>query len=342
MIRRALDDGWRVEVAAIDLDAAWAAPLHPGDMGPGLMRSRFAGPQGGMHLPPALRGMSFVAQVRLHDGSLVTFDARQPEQAAGWPYRVLASLAVLLAAVVGVSLLAVRWATRPLKVLADAADELGRNIHRPPMAETGSIEVARAAHAFNTMQARLVAYLRERTSVLAAMSHDLKTPVTRLRLRAELLPEAEQRRKFTQDVEEMEAMVAATLEYLRGAYGRRRSAGRHRCVAGKLAVRCGGNRRAREPDRAAATAVQGSAHRIEALPAQSGRERVKYGEGASVEVCDDAGQLQIIVRDDGPGLPPQGGLESRLELPRRPGYLRASSTPTSNPTPTTAPTVVQG
>ena len=100
---------------------------------------------------------------------------------------MLLSLAVLLAAVVAVSLLAVRWATRPLKALADAADELGQNIHRPPMEESGPVEVVRAARAFNTMQARLMAYLNERTSVLAAMSHDLKTPVTRLRLRAELL-----------------------------------------------------------------------------------------------------------------------------------------------------------
>jgi HAMP domain-containing protein len=90
-------------------------------------------------------GFSFVSQVRLRDGSLVTFDARTPQETAGWPYRLLLSLAVLLTAVVVLSLVAVRWATRPLNALADAADELGCNIDRAPMEENGPVEVARAA-----------------------------------------------------------------------------------------------------------------------------------------------------------------------------------------------------
>ena len=76
--------------------------------------------------------------------------------------------------------------------------------------------MVRAARAFNTMQSRLKAYLRERTGVLAAMSHDLKTPVTRLRLRAELLTDPQLRLKFTKDLEEMESMVGAALDFLRG------------------------------------------------------------------------------------------------------------------------------
>lgn len=238
-------------------------------------------------------------------GTLVTFDARQPDAAGGWPWRVLASLAVLLAAVVGVSLLAVRWATRPLKLLADAADELGANVHRAPMAESGPIEVARAAHAFNTMQARLVAYLRERTSVLAAMSHDLKTPVTRLRLRAELLPDAEQRRKFTQDLEEMESMVAATLDYLRGAHGA--EAVQPVDIAALL-----------ESLQSDVTEMGGrmdvSGRPLQTYPAQPGalkrcvrnlvENAAKYGGGVEVEVEDDAAALRILVRDRGPGLPP--------------------------------------
>ena len=96
--------------------------------------------------------LSLVAQVRLRDGTLVTFDSRQPASAESLPYRLLASLAVLLVGVLLVSLLAVRWATRPLNTLADAAEELGRDIQRPPLPEAGPVEVRRAARAFNTMQ----------------------------------------------------------------------------------------------------------------------------------------------------------------------------------------------
>ncbi|QHE86211.1 ATP-binding protein [Hydrogenophaga sp. BPS33] len=306
VIRRALGDGWAVEAVAIDDAATWAAPLHgPGAFGPGAVRGGSGGPHGAMHAQAAQRGLSFVAQVRLHDGTLVTFDARQPEQAIGWPYRLLASLAVLLTAVIAVSLVAVRWVTRPLKVLADAADELGRHIHRPPMAESGPIEVVRAAHAFNAMQARLVVYLRERTSVLAAMSHDLKTPVTRLRLRAEMLPDAQQRRKFTQDLEEMEAMVAATLDYLRGAYGAEDA---QPIDVGALleslqadVIETGGRMtltgRALQPYPAQPTALKRCVRNLV-------ENAVKYGDVAAVEVQDDPAALRITVRDEGPGLPP--------------------------------------
>jgi signal transduction histidine kinase len=254
---------------------------------------------------PGRGGFAFVAQVRLRDGTLATFDARQPEPAEGWPLRLLASLAVLLATVVALSLVAVRWATRPLQSLADAADALGRNIDSPPMAERGPVEVVRAARAFNTMQVRLGAYLRERIRVLAAMSHDLKTPVTRLKLRAELLEDPALRLKFTRDLEELESMVAATLDFLRGTAG---------------------TERAQPVDMEALLAsVQadlsemGHAVRIEGRPLQpyTGQpaalkrclrnlleNAVKYGEAAEVVVDDDAQRLRIEVRDRGPGIAP--------------------------------------
>ncbi len=215
MLRRFLVDGQPVVVTVAE---APAMPLGPAAKG------RFKGPD--MHggwMPPGFAahntsqpGLSFLAQVRLHDGTLVTFDARQSAQTANWPYRLLLSLAVLLVAVIAVSLIAVRWATRPLNALANAAGELGRNINRPPLEEKGPVEVARAARAFNTMQARLAGYIRDRTRILAAMSHDLKTPVTRLRLRSELLDDPQLRAKFTGDLEEMESMIGATLDFMRG------------------------------------------------------------------------------------------------------------------------------
>ena len=136
MIRRFLGDQWPIDVIVAD-----AAPLAPAyGRGPGgAVQGSMHGPFGGAMHSPAQPGLSFVSQIRLHDGALVTFDARQPEQKADWPYRMLLSLAVLLTAVVALSLVAVRWAIRPLNALADAADELGRNIHRPPMEESGPV-----------------------------------------------------------------------------------------------------------------------------------------------------------------------------------------------------------
>ena len=165
-------------------------------------------------------GVSFLIQVRLQDGTWATFDTQVTQESATLPWRVLLTLATLLAAVLLLSYIAVRWVTRPLQLLATAADELGRDINRPPLPEGGPAEVSRAARAFNTMQTRLVQFIDERTRLLTAMSHDLKTPLTRMRLRAELLEDANLREKFEADLLEMEAMVTQTLEFMRGLTNR--------------------------------------------------------------------------------------------------------------------------
>jgi signal transduction histidine kinase len=306
MVRRFLGHAWVVETVAVGTPGASGWPPRGRDAyAQRGMGGRFGGEAGRMH-HGAAAALAFVTQVRLHDGTLVTFEARPPEASPGWPYRVLASLAVLLAAVVAVSYLAVRWVTRPLQALAEAADDLGHHLHRPPMAETGPLEVARAARAFNAMQARLVAYVRERASVLAAMSHDLKTPVTRLRLRAELLPDPALRRKFTADLEEMEGMVAATLDYLRGAQGGEAvqpvdMAALLESVQVDLAETGGQvtvTGRPLAPYPGQPTALKRCVRNLL-------ENAVKYGRRAAVDVQDGAAALRILVRDQGPGLPPE-------------------------------------
>lgn len=302
MLRRFLGDEWPVESVIAATAPAGVLSRHGPALGvPGPMH----GPFGGAMHSRAQAGISFVAQVRLHDGTLVTVDARQADQGAGWPYRMLLSLAVLLAAVLVLSLVAVRWATRPLDALADAADELGRNIHRPPMEESGPIEVVRAARAFNTMQLRITAYLRERTSVLAAMSHDLKTPVTRLRLRAELLADPQLRLKFTRDLEEMEGMVAATLDFLRGTAGSETAQPVDMTAlleslqadlsetGGQVTI----TGRALRPYVGQPTALKRCVRNL-------AENAVKYGKSAFIEVDDNDERLRILVRDEGPGIPP--------------------------------------
>lgn len=158
----------------------------------------------------------FLIQVKLDDESWVTFMQHFPDRLFNLPYRMLASLLVLILTVLVLSFFIVRKITKPVDALVLAADELGRDIQRPPMDEGGPREVSRAAHAFNAMQARLNQYIKDRSRLLAAISHDLKTPITRLRLRTELLNNVELEAKFLSDLDDMQAMVNETLDYMRG------------------------------------------------------------------------------------------------------------------------------
>jgi signal transduction histidine kinase len=297
MLRRFIGDGRPVAVAVTESEVVTPAEIRkgPGPMAPWMGAAMHVGWQ------PSI---SFVAQVRLNDGALVAFESRQPAQTAGWPYRLLLSLVVLLAAVVAVSFVAVRWATRPLKALADAADELGRNIDRAPLPEKGPAEVVRAARAFNTMQERLAGYIRERAATLAAMSHDLKTPVNRLRLRAELLEDSEAKKKIGQDLEEMESMILGTLEFMRGG----ETAEKPRPVDINALLE---SLQADAQDIGAQIRIEGAASgpyfgRPQALKRCLGNlvdNALKYGNSAVMLVDDAPERLAIRIRDRGPGIP---------------------------------------
>ncbi len=185
---------------------------HEGMHGPGgAMMGR--GPRAAMMAgdQPVLR-----TEVQLRDGRWARFDAELPAAPDALPWRLVLTLAVLLAAMLLLSTVAVRWVVRPLHLLAEAADALGQDLERAPLPEDGPREVRQAARAFNTMQRRLSNFINDRTRVLTALSHDLKTPLTRLRLRAELLDDDAQRERFEADLREMEAMVVQTLEFMRG------------------------------------------------------------------------------------------------------------------------------
>ena len=312
MLRRFLADDRPVVVR---LTETAAAPLASSGQhrfgGPGMHGSGMR-PWAAMH-SAAQPGVSFIAQVRLRDGALVTFNSRQPAQTENWPYRLLGSLGVLLVAVIAVSLVAVRWATRPLNALADAADELGRNIHRAPMEEKGPLEVARAARAFNTMQARLVGYIRDRTRIFAAMSHDLKTPITRLRLRSELLEDAQLKARFTKDLDEMESMVGDTLDFLKGL-----ESGEPVQPVDIMALleslqadilETGGRV---EIDGRSLKPYPGKAQALKRCLGNLIENAVKYGKSACVLVDDNDACLELRIQDQGPGLP-QAELEKVFE-----------------------------
>ncbi|HHB91921.1 MAG TPA: HAMP domain-containing protein, partial [Thioploca sp.] len=157
----------------------------------------------------------FYANIQMQDGNWVTFEHTHPiREDIATPWRLILSLVVLLSIVLALSLLAVHWVTRPLAFLTEAAEHLGRNIHHPPLSENCPIELRRAIRAFNQMQIRLTRYLEDRTRVMIAISHDLKTPITRLRLRIEQFED--EKKPFIKDLDEMQTMINATLDFMRG------------------------------------------------------------------------------------------------------------------------------
>ena len=162
-------------------------------------------------------GKQVQAHLTLSDGSPLTIDVhpRMLPIAQWLPYVLVIQLLLL----VGCCWFAVRVSIRPLVALADAADTLNPNMKTPPLAETGPAELTRAARAFNAMRERIAQFIEERVQILAAISHDLQTPITRMKLRAELAEDSEEKRKMVQDLAEIERLVQEGLAYARSTHG---------------------------------------------------------------------------------------------------------------------------
>jgi signal transduction histidine kinase len=153
--------------------------------------------------------------LQLDDATWINFAAPFVEAPKGFTDRSMLLLALAALIVVALSIWAVRRLTAPLATLARAAELLGRDFNAAPLPESGAREMRQAAHAFNLMQQRLQTFVRDRVHMMAAISHDLRTPITRLRLRAEFVDDEEQRRKMLADLADMEAMIDSTLAFAR-------------------------------------------------------------------------------------------------------------------------------
>jgi signal transduction histidine kinase len=186
-------------------------PLH-------RMRRDVSSADGQPSSGPTLRRFErlFDVTVTLPDGDKAVFRAVAPRMGPRLPRLVFVELGVLALALSIVLYVMTRTITRPLGDLARAADEVGRGATTMPLKETGVREIRRATRAFNSMQERLRRYLDSRTQVLAAMSHDLRTPLTRLRLRVESIEDDQLRQRCVEDLEEMSNMVRGALGIFRG------------------------------------------------------------------------------------------------------------------------------
>ncbi len=164
---------------------------------------------------PASDPLQLHLALTLRDGTPVTVELDPPD--TGLSSWVLAALAFQLAILAVFSSIAVRIATQPLARLAEAADELGPDLRGAVLDEGGPKEVARAAVAFNTMQRRLADHIAERVRILAAISHDLQSPITRMRLRTDLLDDSSLKQKLQNDLSTMQALIEEGIDLARSA-----------------------------------------------------------------------------------------------------------------------------
>lgn len=153
--------------------------------------------------------------IPLSSGQWLTFNLALPEHVPSFSYQLIAAMLVATAILVAVAVLAAKRVTAPLRILAEAAQRLGKDVNAAPIPEVGTIETRQASHAFNEMQVRLRELIDNRTRLLAAISHDLRTPLTLLRLRAENASDSEDRERMLANIAEMDAMVGAILQYSR-------------------------------------------------------------------------------------------------------------------------------
>ncbi len=245
-----------------------------------------------------------VFDIRLNSPGWVRFNYLRPLGITEWPYPLIAYLGVLALAILALVLWAVRLATRPLSALANAAEDFGHNLQRDPLPERGPIEVRRAAHAFNGMQSRLKQFLDDRTRLLTAISHDLRTPITRMRLRSELLDDVTLREKFIRDLDEMAAMTGETLDFLRGLDSAE-SVEPIDLMALLETIQADLAEQGQSVtiEGALTRPIRGRSSLLRRLCENLIQNALRYGQRAEISLRTTGSVVEIVIRDHGPGIP---------------------------------------
>lgn len=257
----------------------------------------------GLAPAPFVEG-DFVAALRLSDGKWAVVQPAPEPFPNSWQRRVLLWFAIALAIVVPLGWLFARRLVKPLDRFAGAAEQLGRD----PAAEIGALdgpaEIGRAAHAFNLMQNRLRAFVEDRTAMIGAISHDLRTPLTRMRFRIEDVEAEDVREGLLEEVDEMEAMIAQVIDFIRDASApaRRERLDLNtivedvvedmRLIGGNVVI-----------ERAEQAQVEVDVLGLRRLLDNLIENAVKYGDRARIRLHRVLDEAVIEVIDDGPGLP---------------------------------------
>jgi signal transduction histidine kinase len=290
-LRVALGSGYDVDVAATADPAPPAIPVPV---------PFFEARELAAHLDTVLR---YDVTVRFPDGDTAVFRVTRMPEGAWLPRSLFVNLTLLVLILVLALYVAARSITRPLSDLARAADSIGRDARPAQLKERGARELQHAARAFNTMQDRLHRYLDSRSRVLAAMSHDLKTPLTRLRLQVETLVDPPLQERIGRELDEMESMVHEALALFRGLDDGEApvpvdldallATVREEFTGMGASVTVTGS--AREP-------FVGKPQALKRCVTNLVANAIKFGSRADI-VLADGPELTIRVRDQGPGVP---------------------------------------
>lgn len=251
----------------------------------------------------------FQAAVRQSDGRWLTVEPHAPLGVDPWQSRLLLVTALAALAVSPLAWAFSRRLAKPISQLADGAERLGRDPGAPPLKIGGSAEVAVAVAAFNQMQERLRRYVEDRTSMMGAIAHDLRTPLTRLRFRIESTPEP-LRSELAADIEEMQAMVASALAFVRdAAVPRERLKLEVASLVETVMDEAALTGAAAAVERADRVVVDGDPLALKRLVANLVDNALKYGRRAQARVFREGDVAVIEVDDEGPGIP-----DSEIEL----------------------------
>jgi signal transduction histidine kinase len=207
--------------------------------------------------------------------------------------------------VLALSFLVVRWTTRPLAALSEAAQAFGNGEHMPALPETGSREFVTTARAFGAMRERIARYIEERERLFISISHDLRTPIMRLKLRAELLDDDDLRNDFHDDLDDLDMMVKGALQCVKdGDLHENPTEVRLDALLGRMVqgARLAGHEVAYVPSSLCVTA------KPLALKRAIGNlldNALFYGKRVEIAVREHEANIEIALRDHGPGVPPE-------------------------------------
>lgn len=242
-------------------------------------------------------------RANLDDGTRLKFRATALGSSLPSLYNQFGSIVVLSICVLFAALILVRTLAQPLRMLVSATDAIGHgpSVH---LAEMGPREIRRVAKAFNAMQDRIAKLIRDRTEALAAVSHDLRTPIARMKLRTGFLASTEDQAAFHADLDEMEAMLFDLNAYLGGDTDPEKP--RPTDVAAMLqtlthnATDAGRKAAYDGPDRLTLTVRPLAAKRAFANLVNNA---IAYGDGVSIRLVDAGDRATITFEDEGPGIP---------------------------------------
>jgi signal transduction histidine kinase len=256
-----------------------------------------------------LRWRQLIIGVRFGENEWLNFSANLDPPSPWHSRTFLVAFGLMTVVAAGLTLWAVRRLTAPVRTLAAAADALGRDVNAAPLPESGPLEIAAAAVAFNTMASRIRRFVEDRTTLLTAIGHDLRTPITRMKLRAEFLDDDEVRSKLLADLAELEAMVSATLAFGRDARTTEKIVPLDLAELIRTILDEAGDTHLEAADR---LGYDGPTHltiRARSLAMKRAltnliSNAIAYGGSARVRLEPPAGgRIVITVEDDGPGIP---------------------------------------